>query len=320
MAPLEDIIQPAPLAAPRLSLLAAVAPIREVVVGAGGVPTDAGTARAIDGSPWREAAITWTPEPCGTEGDTYDIGCGPLDLLNLDISGDKSTVRTPEHFYAFGVREPESCSNFGFAGVDTNVRADRAITLDEAKQVERELWTGRRAKLNAAAGATEYLFNRWLARDTAEPLTGNPPAVTQLKGGVAQNPTRALAELEQAVASNRSGGRGIIHATPRTVTYWTENGHLYRAGNVLLTVARDTVVIPGEGYDGSAPNGAVDATGDTAWAYATGWIEVFRGPVQIITPQSPEFTTSNRRTSIAVRKYALEIDPCVYVGIKVTHP
>lgn len=312
MAPLEDIIAPAPLQAPRLSLLASV-PVHEVILDANGLPTEASTARLIDGSIWREAALAWTPEPCGGEGGTYDPSCGPQ---AVDVSGDKSTVRTPEHFTSFGVFEPESCSTLGYAGVDTDERARRAITLDEAKQVERELWTGARAQ----AMGGNALFNRWLARNVAEPLTGNPPITTILKASVAQNPTRALAELEQAIANNRSGGRGMIHAQPRTVTYWTENGHLYRAGNLLLTLARDTIVVPGEGYDGSSPAGLVDASGDTSWAYATGLIEAYRGPVRLVRPMSPELTSSNRRTSIAMRLYALAVDPCVFVGIKVNHP
>lgn len=313
MAPLEDIIEPAPLAAPRLSLLAAV-PVHDVVLDGNGQPNEATTARTVDGSAWREGALTWTPEPCGGEGGTYDPSCGgPV----VDISGDKTTVQAAEHYHAFGVFEPESCSNFGYAGLDTNQRARRAITLDEAKQVERELWKGTRAQ---AIGG-DFLLNRWLARNVAGPGSGGtfPPAVTQLKAGVAQTPVRALAELEQEIATRRSGGRGIIHASRRTVTFWTRDFLLYRAGNVLLTVASDTIVVPGEGYDGSAPDGSVDASGNSAWAYATGSIEVFRGPVEVIGPMSPEQTTQNRRTSIAVRKYAFEIDPCVYVGINVSH-
>jgi hypothetical protein len=312
VAPLEDIVQPTPLQPPRLSLLASV-PVYEVILTDGGGESDTSTARTVSGDVWRTAALTFTPEPCGGEGGTYDPSCGPT---TVDISGDKSTVKTPEHFHAFGVHEPESCSTFGYGGLDTDQRSQRALALDEAKQVEREFWKGTRAQ--AIGGA--FLLNRWLARNVAEPITGNPPAVTQLKGGVAQNPTRALAELEQAIANGRSGGRCLIHASRRTVTYWTENGHLYRVGNLLLTMASDAIVVSGEGYDGSAPDGTLDATGDTAWAYATGPIEVFRGPVEMLRPNSPELTGSNRRTSIATRKYALEVDPCVYVGIKVTHP
>lgn len=317
MAPLEQIIQPAPLAAPRLSLLAAI-PVREVILTEGGNPaTDAAgnpqsDALAIDGEVWRQGSVTWTPEPCGLEGGTFDPSCnGPA----VNLSGDGSTVTPAEEFHPIAIFEPESCSTFGYAGIDTDGRARRAIGLAEARLVEAELWTG---ALASAIGG-DYLNNRWLARNVAAPVDAFPPAVTQLKGGAAQTPTRALAELEQEIANRRAGGRGIIHALPRTVTYWTENGHLYRQGNVLLTVARDTIVVPGEGYTGSSPAGVVDATGDTAWAYATGMIEAFRGPVELLRPSSPELTTHNLRTSIAVRRYALLIDPCVYVGIKVQH-
>lgn len=308
MAPLEDIINPAPLAAPRLSLLAAIQ-VHEVIVDQNGRPTTSTTAVNVDGEPWREAAITFTPEPCGGEGGVFDPSCG---IQAVDISGDESTVKVPEHFQAFGVFEPETCSNFGWAGLDTDARARRAITLDEAKQVERELWKGVQAQ------ASGWTTNRWLARNAADG-SGNPPAATILKASVAQAPVRALAELEAEIASRRSGGRAIIHATRRTVTFWVHNQLLYRAGNTLLTIATDTVVVPGEGYDGSSPAGAVDASGDTDWAYATGPIEALRGPVELLRPSSPEQTVNNRRTSIAKRQYALVIDPCVHVAIKVNN-
>lgn len=293
---LKTVVDPSPLDAPRLSLLASVPVIHE---------EDSGP----EGQRWR-AGITWTPEPCGGEGGTFDPSCGGP---TVDISGDKSTVKVPEVYVAFGVFEPESCSTFGWAGVDTDQRARRAITVDEAKQVENELWKGTRAQ---AAG---NLDNRWLARNVAAP-DGNPPAVTQLNGGAATAALRALADLEVAIAAGRSGGRCMIHATRRTVTYWIHEQVLYRSGNVLLTVCSDTIVVPGEGYDGSAPDGTLPAANNnSAWAYATGPIEIFRGAVEMVTPNSPELTSSNRRTSIAKREYSLEIDPCVYVGINVSH-
>lgn len=311
MAPLEDLVSPAPLVPPRLSLLASI-PVYDVVVDAEGRINEAATtARNVNGEAWRGAAISFTPEPCGGEGGVFDPSCG---IPAIDISGDKSTVKVGEHFQAFGINEPESCSTFGAGGVDTTARAGRAMVLDEAKQVERELWTGTLAQ---AAGFTT---NRWLARNVAGP-GGNPQAVTQLNAGAATPPIRALGDLEMAIAAARSGGRSIIHATRLTVSYWVAAYLLYRVGNTLLTIATDTVVVPGEGYPGTAPDGtAMPANHNSAWAYATGPIEAFRTEVELVRPQGPELTSANRRTSIAKRLYALEIDPCVHVGINVSHP
>lgn len=294
MADLLQVVDPTPVGAPRLGLLASIAVVDETN----------GDLRT---------GIKYVPEPCGGEGGGFDVTCG----VTVDVSGDKSTVPPYESFPSFGVYEPESCSTFGVAGVDTTLRAQRAMLVDESKQVEKELWTGTIAQARDGGAATSSA--RWLARATAGP-GGFPPAVTQLNAGATTPAVRALADLEFAIAAGRSGGRAMIHATRLTVTYWVREQLLYRSGNLLLTHCSDSIVVPGEGYPGTSPAGvAVAADHNSAWAYATGLIRARRTPVEVYDPLSPELTTSNRRTSIATRTYALEIDPCVYVGINVTN-
>jgi hypothetical protein len=297
MADLLRVVDPTPYGPPRLGLLASIEVIEEA-------DEDLRT------------GIKFVPEPCGGEGGAYDITCG----ATVDVSGDKSTVPPYEQFSTFGVYEPESCSTFGMAGVNTDQRAQRAMLLDESKQVEKEFWTGTIAQARDGGAANSNA--RWLARQTAGPQNGAtfPPAVTQLNGGAATIAVRALADLEQAIAAARSGGRGMIHCTRVTASYWIREQMLYRSGNLLLTHCSDTIVVAGEGYPGSSPAGSgMPSDHNTAWAYATGLIRARRTPVEVYTPASPELTTSNRRTSIATRTYALEIDPCVYVGINVTN-
>lgn len=316
MAPLEDIIQPAPLGPPRLGLYATV-PVHDVTIDPATGAVTGGDARDVNGDAWRGAAVTFLPEPCGGEGGTFDPSCGSQ---AVNIAGDSRSVGVIEHFTAFGIYEPERCSALGYGGVDVLARADRAMLYDEPKQAERELWKGTQAQ---AMGATA---NRWLARTVAGPNTdanGNlaswPPAVTQLNAGAATEVVRALGDLEMAIASGRSGGRCLIHASRRTVSYWIYKQLLYRAGNLLLTVASDTLVVSGEGYDGSSPAGAVDATHNTAWAYATGPIEVYRSQAQTTEASHPDLRLNNTRVAIASRQVAFVIDPCVYVGVNITH-
>lgn len=298
MADMLEVVDPSPLGPPRLGLLASIEVIEATEPNGNGTDLRGG--------------IKFVPEPCGGEGGAFDITCG----VTVDVSGDKSTVPSYETFPAFGVYEPESCSTFGSAGVNTNARAQRAMLLDESKQVEKELWTGTIAQ--ARDGGAANSSARWLARSVAN-ASGFPPAVTQLNAGAATNIVRALADLEWAIAQGRSGGRGMIHCNRITATYWIREQLLYRSGNLLLTYASDTIVVPGEGYTGSAPDGtAMNANHNSAWAYATGLIRARRTPVETYDPASPELT-ANRRTSIATRTYALEIDPCVYVGVNVTH-
>jgi len=297
MADLLEVVEPTVLGAPRLGLLSSIQVIDEP-----------------DGD--LRTGIKFVPEPCGGEGGAFDITCG----TTVDVSGDKSTVQAYEQFPAFGVFEPESCSTFGFSGLDTTQRAERAMLLDESKQVEKELWTGTIAQARDGGAANSNA--RWLARNVAGPQSGGtfPQAVTQLQAGAAQPIVAALAELELAIAAGRSGGRCMIHCTRYTATFWQREQLLYRSGNLLLTHVSDTIVVPGEGYPGTSPAGAaVPNNHSTAWAYATGLIRARRTPVETYDPHSPELTTSNRRTSIATRTYALEIDPCVYVAVQITH-
>lgn len=301
MADLLEVVEPTVLGPPRLGLLASIEVLDMAEPNGNGTDLRGG--------------IKFVPQPCGGEGGAFDITCG----VTVDVSGDKSTVPTYETFPAFGVYEPESCSTFGSAGVDTSARSARAMLLDESKQVEKELWTGTVAQARDGGAANSNA--RWLARNVAGPQNGGtfPPAVTQLNAGAGTNIVRALADLEWAIAQGRSGGRAMIHCTRITATYWIREQLLYRAGNLLLTTCSDTIVVPGEGYTGSAPDGsAMNANHNSAWAYATGLIRARRTPVQTYEPASPELT-ANRRTSITTRTYALEIDPCVYVGVNVTH-
>jgi len=288
MPTLEQIAQPLPLAPPRLSLLNSI-PVHE------GADADA----RIAGQPWRDNAITWIPEPCKPTG-VFAPECG----ATVNINPGTSTVGAIQHAQPFGVYAAESCTNAGSAGVDVQERATRSLGLGEAALVEKELWTG---TLSAAQG-----YNNKRLNDNS---------VTQLNTGTATDPVRALGDLEYAIAGARSGGRCLIHCNRITVQYWIRYNLVYRSGNVLLTIGTDSIVVAGEGYDGSAPGGtAMPGTHASAWAYATGPIEAFRSTVDLVTPAGPEHTTSNRRTAIAKRLYVLEIDPCVYIGINVNHP
>lgn len=290
MALLLDIVEATPTGPPRLGLLASIETIDD---------------------PNLRVGVTFVAEPCGTEGGRFDPSCG----ATVDVSGDKSTIPPIESYQAVGAYEPESCSTFGFNGVNVEQRAERAMSADLSKQVEKELWTGSISSVmqGGAANAT----NRWLARNTAGPA-GFPPAVTQLNAGAAQGIVKALADLEDTIASNKSGGRSMIHCTRRTATFWFREQLLYRVGNLILTHVSDTIVVPGQGYTGSAPDGSLDATKATEWAYATGLIKARIGPVQSVIPASPELTSANRRTAVSERLFTLEIDPCVYAGVKIT--
>lgn len=96
----------------------------------------------------------------------------------------------------------------------------------------------------------------------------------------------ALAALQEHLAEVGCGRRGMIHATRNAVTLWHRYGLVRREGPMLLDLY-DNVVVPGAGYDGSGPDGEV-ATAETTWVYATGLLEVRRGPVTVVPGELAE--------------------------------
>lgn len=237
----------------------------------------------------------WEPTSCGAAGvvDRCDTAA---DLLTLDEDdGAAAAAFTP-----FGVWAGYQCSTFGPEATERETRARNLLDVLQHRAVEHEFWTG-------DAAATENWDNDFLA---------NTATVTRLSGSGESSPlVYGLAALEEALYG--CGGRGMIHCTVQTATLWYAAQAIRREGTLLLT-ALDTIVVPGSGYDGSSPDGTVDATGDVAWAYATGMVDVRLGPV---TVTGAELTDINRQTNLwetrAQRLAAATFDPCCHFGVAV---
>lgn len=189
------------------------------------------------------------------------------------------------------------------------VRALALLDRCEGQGIARELWRG-----DLAQGETPALPNDYL---------NNVATVTQLASGAAVSAMDALADLENYLAGSSCGGAGMIHATPQTVTIWKHLQMVDRTPSGQIITVLGTTVVADQGYDGSAPGGAVDATGATAWAYATGMIDVRRGPVKVLPPEDTLVSGINRTNNdfnvYAYRPFAATFDPCSHGGVKVDH-
>lgn len=230
---------PAPLAAPpRVGLMGAV--IRP---------------EPVDG--WLNG-ITFDPEAVDLtltiDGYWWDT-CTP-DVTNpasvVDGPGTKTEGARPErvHFIPWQAVEADTCSTGGWRTNDYTGRARRKLTASLPAKVEHEFWTGQVAQVGT-------LPNQYLASLDAEVL--NAGALTPLP--------YALGDLQEYLAETITG-RGLIHCTPATANLWLSAGLIRREGTVWLDV-KDNIVVPGDGYPGTSPEGEAPAA-RSAWAYATG--------------------------------------------------
>lgn len=239
-----------------------------------------------------ENGIRWLPEQC-LGGHVFDL-CINSDDINTPIGMPGDTLGD-----SFGVAVTLECGTITSRTLDLEARARRFLAASESRLVANTLWNG--------LSVPDHFMN-YLARD------GD---VDELNSGSATDPVRALADLETALAGCRNGGQGVIHASRQTATYWQHHNLLFKEG-ALLRTAFDTLVVADEGYDGSAPDGT-DATAGNAWAYATGMVQVHRGPMQMIAPTETTQSEKNKMRVTAWRPFAVQFDPCCHIGINVDH-
>lgn len=158
--------------------------------------------------------------------------------------------------------ESLKCSTFGNDSVGLQVRASNLLERSTSKQVEQELYLGTRA---TAAGWN----NRFLTDANAVVL--NSGSTTSL--------LVALALLQGGIGRATEGARAMIHCTLETASKWFSYGAIYTKGNILVD-AFDNIIVPGIGYDGSAPSGESAPGADEAWAFATDLVGVRLSPIK----------------------------------------
>lgn len=222
---------------------------------------------------------------------------------------DTSTTRTASrdnaageiNVNAFEITVSDVCSTFGFEARDPQGRVERLMAAVESRRIEDELWTG---TLSAAAS----FDNRFLADVTNVDIVTESGEVDAIQG---------LACLEQGLADCDVGGRGMIHATAATVTHWSRFGLVRRQGPLLLS-PNDHYIVAGQGYPGTSPDGEIPASIGSTWAYATGLVQVRRGPLQILPTDDSEAVdrTNNTRTYRASRLAAAWWSGCCHLGAR----
>lgn len=222
------------------------------------------TVRPVTGDDMHwQGGFTFAPNGCLTA-TLADPQC---DHNAFDIDGDD--LPTVVEYTPHVVTVAAKCGALtGTARDELGARVRSALEAAQGPPIERELWRGDRA-------ISDSLPNFYLA--------GGSPAFVNLTPGAddAIPGFYALSALQAALAECNNGARGMIHASRQVVTMWQRFNVVRLEGTVMLD-AYDNWIVAGAGYDGSDPDGDVDATGNTSWAYATGLVDVRLGEVVTI--------------------------------------
>jgi hypothetical protein len=245
----------------------------------------------------QEPATWWTcPEPGGAE---------PVDIPTVG-AGVKTSGVNPDivEYRPWAAHASEICTTLSHRSADQRARVQRLLLADESRQIAQELWNGTVA-INAA-------FPNNYLRNTADPVYAD------LTPGAGSAPlAQALMLLQDAIADAKNG-RGMIHATPSTVSLWHAAALVRREGQVFLD-AMDNFVVADAGYDGSDPAGVVDPANETRYAYATSVVYVNRDAI-IVNPRDEQAAIDRDINDVewrAERFVSALWDGCVHLAINV---
>ncbi len=234
--------------------------------------------------------LTFVPEDCD-DALVYD----PCSVTAVDGAAHRKASLT---FLPFVVEAYDRCSTFAWQSAEYEGRARRALAARESKAVEKEFAIGAVIPAN-----THFQDNT---------------NTVKLLSSVAQGLRTGLQALVQGIA-DRNLGRGVIHARPYLVTAWSAL-NLLRWENGKLYTLTGSLVVPGSGYTGAAPDGSAPVPA-SEWAYATGNVEVHRGPVEVfagaIEGQGGSITTKNEAIVRAQRFYSVVFNACAVVGVNI---
>lgn len=170
------------------------------------------------------------------------------------------------------------CQTMAFKNASRAAR--NALEISAAKTIERYYW--------------ESLITRGQA----------------LAAGNAVDPTRALAELEQYIASVYNG-MGVIHTSAWGVAYLSNAGLLddTATGDERLRTWRGTPVVVGHGYPREGSDAA--AAGGDFWMFVTGSISIIRTGIEVVETVDKE---RNNRFALAEQVVVI-LDDCPIPGV-----
>ena len=256
------------------------------------------------GSHW-EAGIEYQPDTCAMAGVTTD-NCLVSITKAPTVTGIGARGSNPFTVYA-----EIQCGPIGSYD-EMAARTTTALTNGEGRAIERVFWTG------VAGGET---IHPHLAHD-AQVLdsSGVVPIVLQtaasvLTTGASIDVTEAVGSLEGAL-SECYGGEGVLHVPRSAVAHLAANGLVYRDGQRLRTFGGNLVAAY-TSNDCEGPTGADPAAGQ-AWFYATGAVDVRRGPISYSSALPEALNRSENTLAYIAERTVVFTWDCCHFATQVT--
>lgn len=260
------------------------------------------------GPHWQNG-ITWI-ERCPTGDTLYEECIAVTGTGGAPATGQatktSNVTQTNRGATSFAVYAEFDCSPVGLT--DAERVAEDALTRVEQWQVERAFWTGVSGKTTGGVAQTTvfpHLAANAVLLDTAGITLQTAASVAVTGSG--DDAAWMLGQLEGNLADCYHG-QGYIHVPPEalpTLAAWdlvTEQGD-------LLYTPRGNIVIVGDGYTGSGPDGAAAPAG-SIWIYATGAMFGYRSEVLMQQPPDSFDRVENTYKLIAERVYVLGFECC----------
>ena len=191
---------------------------------------------------------------------SYPTGCSSLwepcsggTYRNKAYTSEQITTR----FDAFVVYKPVTCSSIGFSDNELFDRAQAVLEATASAAVEKMLAQGIFESSNAFFGDTN---------------------VDDLTSGTAVSAGVGLSMLEDAIGATCR--QGMLHFTPAVVSA-LQAFPVGDPGDTRLITANGTPVVSGMGYQGVDTQYLPDAGTNEDYAFATGPVRVYLGPVRL---------------------------------------
>jgi hypothetical protein len=243
--------------------------------------------------PRTQKGVQWPLSGCGVA-QPFAIDCPPTQSLPALVT---KTGLPWVNAYPFGVVAGVKCKPVGTPVDELQAEARQILRLSEQWAVERAYWKG-------GVWPASVLDEAYLASAGA----------TILNGGTAVSARAAVGILEDALGG-MSGGVGVIHLPALAAGLLDDLGVRQQGGRLMTKL--DTPVACGRGYDGTSPANARPA--GTAYFYATGPVQVTRGPV-IDLPSNADVAVdrSTNEASVWAARIVSVAHSCGVVGVNVT--
>lgn len=261
----------------------------------------------VPGGPHWQQGVTWE-EWCGGGGTLMDeciavTGTGGAPAAQTSMTG--GVTQTNRGATPFTVFAEFDCSAVG-QDLERN-QAEEALLRTEAWQVSRAFWTGQAGA--TAGGAATTVWPHLAANAVLNDPQGiklQTAASPMVTGG--DDTAVVLGALESQLASCY-GGVGVIHVPYAALPSFASRMLVRQGDDGLLRTTAGNIVVAGQGYTGSGPDGSAPAAG-TSWIYATGALFAYRSDVFVRDFPGTLDRAKNTIRKIASRTYLVGFECC----------